>query len=172
MTPDDPILTFDPTKKGRGSQADARVWVFWSSYATSLRMKIWTCCMYPNQISNSQNYVHEVHYSFSPTWYKHTQFHCAVPGVLSLKSVESSESSLFFLHSLISGQFLWDVVLYNMWNLFRYIHGRMQDSILPGCWMIKLDKIDPKQADLTVFALDPWGAGDPFAPPLDMPVIY
>ena len=38
--------------------------------------------------------------------------------------------------------------------------------------MMKLDlKNCPKQADLTVFALDPRAAHAPFAP-LDMPVVY
>ena len=41
----------------------------------------------------------------------------------------------------------------------------VQDSMLPGCWMIKFDKNSQKWADLTVFAWDPQGALLPFAPP-------
>ena len=43
--------------------------------------------------------------------------------------------------------------------------------MLPGCYAVvndsvmKLDKMSPKQADFTVFAVDPQGTRTPFAPP-------
>ena len=59
-------------------------------------------------------------------------------------------------------------------SLLNQGHWRMQDSMVPGCYGLqnekKNDKIGPKQANLTVFALDPLGAHAPFAPPLDTPV--
>ena len=70
---------------------------------------------------------------------------------------------------------LWTAVVYNIFLKLKnfqtdiLVHRRMQDSMVPGCYGVLNDeikwKLAKKQADLTVFALDPRGAHAPFAPP-------
>ena len=56
-------------------------------------------------------------------------------------------------------------LLLEMEKMKKVYPRRIQDSMVPGCYGVLNDEISQKQADFTVFVLDPRGACTPFAPP-------